>query len=71
MDGLGELAGALGAAAELAEDAPGLQLGVRARRVSAVSRGRGWRLSGILLALACQHQRVAQHNGGEGPKIAP
>ena len=30
VDGLGELAGAPGAAAELAEDAPGLELGVRA-----------------------------------------
>ena len=30
MDGLGELPGAPGTAAELAEDAPGLELGVRA-----------------------------------------
>src|SRR5580693_7826161 len=30
VDGLGELAGAPGAAAELAQDAPGLELGVRA-----------------------------------------
>ena len=30
VDGLGELSGAPGAAAELAENAPGLQLGVRA-----------------------------------------
>jgi hypothetical protein len=29
-DGLGELVGAPGAAAKLAEDAPGLELGVRA-----------------------------------------
>ena len=29
VDGLGELAGAPGAAAELAEDVPGLELGVR------------------------------------------
>jgi hypothetical protein len=30
VDGLGELAGAPGAAAEFAQDAPGLELGVRA-----------------------------------------
>jgi hypothetical protein len=30
VDGLGELPGAPGAAAELAEDSPGLELGVRA-----------------------------------------
>ena len=35
------------AAAELDEDVPGLELGVRARRVRGVSRGRGWPLSAV------------------------
>ena len=49
MDGLGELFGAPRAAAEFAEDVPGLELGRRARRVNAVARGRG----GGFLTFAC------------------